>query len=258
MSHTLGPPPGLDLSALPVTPWLHRIEPRTRIVAACFYSLFLVLFHKPAVLATGVGISLLLVLLARLPLTGTLKRTLGVDLFILFLLFMLPFSTPGEAWFTLGPLTASWEGVWKAVEIGLKAMGVILTLLALVGTLEPQELGHALHRLKTPEKLVHLLLFTVRYLEVLKREFRRLRMAMKARAFVPRSNLHTWRSYGYLFGMLLVRSLERSERILAAMKCRGFNGQFHLLGTMQTSHHDALFGGLMVMILTVLALGEWL
>jgi cobalt/nickel transport system permease protein len=52
---------------------------------------------------------------------------------------------------------------------------------------------------------------------------------MRARAFVAGSNRHTWRSLGWLLGMLLVRSLERSRRILAAMKCRGFSGRFYLV-----------------------------
>ena len=42
-------------------------------------------------------------------------------------------------------------------------------------------------------------------------------------------NGHSYRTFGYLVGMLLVRSFDRSERVLAAMKCRGFRGQYWLL-----------------------------
>lgn len=256
MSHALGPPPGLDLSALPVTPWLHRIDPRSRILAASLFALLLVSCQKIEVLLIGLLFSLALVLMARLPLLLTFKRTLGVDLFIIFLLALLPFTTPGEVWFTIGSLTASWEGFIRAVEIGLTAMSVILTLLALVGTLEPQEIGHALYRLKISEKFVHILLFTVRYLDVLRQEYRRLRQSMKARAFVPKSNLHTWRTYGYLVGMLLIRSLDRSERIMNAMKCRGFTGRFHLIDQMQMTIRDLQFGLLFVAISVLLIVGE--
>jgi cobalt/nickel transport system permease protein len=91
---------------------------------------------------------------------------------------------------------------------------------------------------------VHLFLFTVRYIAVLGREYQRLRTAMKARGFRMRCDLHTWRSIGYLFGMLLVRSLERSERILAAMRCRGFQGDFHPLTPVGTpGWRDYAFAG---------------
>ena len=67
---------------------------------------------------------------------------------------------------------------------------------------------------------------SVRYISVLEDEYVRIRRAMKARAFVARSNVHTWRTFGWLVGMLLVRSFERSRRVSNAMRCRGFNGSF--------------------------------
>jgi cobalt/nickel transport system permease protein len=86
-------------------------------------------------------------------------------------------------------------------------------------------LGRALARLGAPDKLVHLYAFTIRYLDLLHREYARLRTAMKARAFRLRGDRHSWRSIGWLFGMLMVRSVERAERIMAAMRCRGFDGR---------------------------------
>ncbi|WP_419800036.1 energy-coupling factor transporter transmembrane component T family protein [Terasakiella sp.] len=151
------------------------------------------------------------------------------------------FYHTGEVWFTLFGFEATWEGFYKACEITLKANAVVLTLLALVGTIDAIVLGHALNRLRVPENLVHLMLFSVRYIDVLKQEYFRLRVAMKARCFQPGNNLHTYRSIGYLLGMLLVRSIERSERILEAMKCRGFQGKFYLLGEFHFQRRDRLF-----------------
>lgn len=70
-------------------------------------------------------------------------------------------------------------------------------------------------------------MFTIRYIDLLRREYLRLHVAMRARAFVARNNRHSWRSFGYLLGMLLVRSHDRSERILWAMKCRAYHGHMH-------------------------------
>ncbi len=256
MSHVPGPPPGLDPDALPEPPWLHRIDPRARILMAVAFAFTLVALRTMPALSAGVAMGVALAALARLPVLDTFKRTIGVDLFIVFLLILLPFTTPGEPWFTVGPLTATHEGFWRAGEIGLKAMGVILALLSLVGTQEPSQLGHALHRLGVSEKLVHVLMFTVRYLDVLRTEYHRLRLSMRARAFEPRSDLHTWRTFGYLVGMLLVRGLERSERIHQAMKCRGFTGRFHLLDTLRPGRRDLLFAGLGTIAILLLLLGD--
>ena len=37
--------------------------------------------------------------------------------------------------------------------------------------------------------------------------------AMRARGFAPRCDMRTWRAYGNFTGMLLVRSMERAERV---------------------------------------------
>ena len=110
-----------------------------------------------------------------------------------------------------------------------------------------------------PEKVVHLLLLTVRYVGVLQRESQRLRIAMKARGFRPRMNGHTYRSYGQLVGMLLVRSLDRAERIVAAMKCRGFRGHFYLLDHFAYSTaRDLPFAAIALATLLAVAGMEWL
>lgn len=111
-------------------------------------------------------------------------------------------------------------------------------------------------RLRAPETFVHLLLFTVRYVEVLGAEYQRMRVAMRCRGFPPKNRLHTYRSFGYLVGMMLVRAVERSERVLAAMKCRGFNGRLPLLGRLRYGPHDLLLVALVLGALGLLVYVE--
>jgi len=133
---------------------------------------------------------------------------------------------------------------------------VVLTLVVLLGTMDAVTLGHTLHHLRVPEKFTHLMLFTVRYLDVLHHEYLRLRGAMKARGFRPRLDRHTYRCFGYLVGMLLVRSLDRAERIAAAMKCRGFQGHFFLLDHFAFSRRDVPFCVASLTFLLLLMLRE--
>jgi cobalt/nickel transport system permease protein len=156
--------------------------------------------------------------------------------------------------FTIFGFAASWEGLWQAVEITLTANAVILALMCLVGSMEPVTMGHALHGLKVPERLVQLLMFTIRYIEVLREEYMRLRAAMRVRGFKPGTNWHTYRTFGYLVGIMLVRALERSERILGAMKCRGFTGRFVLLERFRLSDRDWLFAAFVIAALILLVM----
>ncbi len=233
----------------------NRIDPRARILVALLFSGVVVALSAIPVLLLAFAISLCVLLISGLPKGKTLKRMAAMDGFIFVMLLILPFSVPGDLWFSLYGLQASWQGLWRAVEIALIANAVILMLLTLVGSMESVTLGQALGKLKVPMALVHLLLFTVRYIEVLKDEYQRLRQAMAARAFRAGNNWHTYRSIGYLFGMLLVRAMERSERVMEAMKCRGFTGQLPMLAQMRMQVSDwafvAVMLGLMVALLYV-------
>jgi cobalt/nickel transport system permease protein len=219
-----------------------RVDPRARIVAAVGFSLVVALLanHFPA-LAVALIVAVLGVVLARLSPPAVLRRLAVFNLFVLLLLVVLPLSAEGPPLLALGPIAFSQEGFLLAAKIALKGNAIILALMVLLGTIEVTVLGHALSHLRVPDKLAHLLLFTVRYLDVLHREYLRLAAAIKVRGFRPRISRHTYRTYGYLVGMLLVRSFDRSERIVAAMKCRGFRGRFYLLDHFAFSWRDVPF-----------------
>ncbi|NKW91350.1 cobalt ECF transporter T component CbiQ [Rhodobacteraceae bacterium R_SAG9] len=220
-------------------------DPRVRVVMACVFAITTVALATIPALIAALATAISLLMMSRLPIRRTLKRMAMMDSFIIFMLVLLPFTMPGEPMFSVFGFPASWQGLWKAIEIGLTANAVILTLMVLVGTMEPVTLGHALHKLRCPEVLVHLLMFTIRYIEVLREEYLRLRGAMKIRGFRPGTNWHTYRSFGYLVGMMLVRAIERSERILGAMKCRGFSGQLILLQEFRMTRRDHRFAVLL-------------
>lgn len=232
------------------------LDPRARILAALAFAAVVVSLGRWEVLVLALGVSVVTMVAARMPAGPTLKRMAMMDGFIVFMLVMLPFTIPGDPAFTVFGFPASWQGLERAVIIGLKANAVILCLLALVGSMEPTTLGHALSRLRLPENLIHLMLFTVRYIDVIHDEYRRLRTAMKMRGFRPANSWHTYRSFGYLIGMLLVRSLERSERILRAMKCRGFTGRLIVLDNLRYGQRDGGFAVLWLSLLVALVFLE--
>ena len=154
------------------------------------------------------------------------KRLLHLEGFLILLLVTLPFTLPGTVLFQLGPLTASVEGLWRAIVLACKVTASVLLISFLFAAVDPLSFGNALLGLRVPEPLVRLFVAVVRYLALIQDEFARLQESMRARAFVPRSNRHTWRSYGYLLGMLLIRALDRAERVEEAMRLRGYAGRF--------------------------------
>ena len=169
------------------------------------------------------------------------RQVLAMDGLMLLVLASLPFSVPGEPLWQWGRLSASRDGLLQALAIAAKANAILLMAFVLLRPMSAITLGHALRRLRVPASLTHLLMFTVRYLDVLAAEYARLRRAMTVRAFRPRTDRHTWRTFGWLVGMLLVRSFERAERIEAAMKCRGFTGQWPMIDDLRLRPADGAF-----------------
>jgi cobalt/nickel transport system permease protein len=236
---------------------LDRLDPRGRLVAAVVFSIVVAVAQRFPTLVVALAAAAAAAVLARVSWRAVLRRLLPLNAFMLLVLVLVPLEVEGLPLATLGPLEFSREGLAVAAGIALKANAIILALAVLVGTMEITTLGHALHHLYLPEKLIHLLLFTVRYVDVLRREYGRLRAAMKVRGFRPRISRHTYRSFGYLVGMLLVRSVDRSERIEAAMKCRGFRGRFFLLDHFAFTRRDVPFAVASLAVLVLLAMAEW-
>lgn len=198
---------------------------RLRLVAAVLLVLAASqLAHLGPALA-ALALALILALATR-PDRALWRRLRHVEGFVALLLLTLPFAVPGAPLLTLGPLSASLEGLSRAALLAAKVTTAALVLLALLGTVEPIRLGAALHALRLPEPLVRLFVLTLRYLGLIGDEARRLREAMRARAFRARTDRHTWRSFGNLIGMLLVRALDRARRVEEAMRLRGFSGRF--------------------------------
>ncbi len=249
---------GYDVSLASTGGWrLAGIDPRTRLIAAVCFSLLVTAVDSLPTLAAALA-----VVVFGAAWTGALgqqrwKRLIPVNLLVLMLLGLLPLSGGATPVLSVGPIVVAREGLVQALWIGLKANAIVLGVLVLLARLEMASIGHALGRLGVPEKLTYLLLFTVRYLEVLQREYTRLWAAMKMRGFRPRVDGHTYRSFGYLVGMLLVRSVDRADRIVAAMKCRGFCGRFHPLDHAALTVRDVWFSSLVLLVLAGLAALEW-
>ncbi len=235
---------------------LHRLDPRVRLISAAGFSIVAALCRGFPALSAALVISTVLAVLAQLPFKAVLRRLMIVNGLVLFLWLVIPFTFPGEAAFHVGRLQASREGVAVAAQITLKSNAIIIALIALVATMPVATAGHAMSRLRVPAKLVYLLLMTYRYIFVLEQEYQRLARAARIRGFQPGTNLHTYRTYAYLVGMLLVRAAERAERVHWAMICRGFKRQFYSLQEFKADPGSAIFSVLMAAAVLCVAVLE--
>lgn len=220
---------------------LHRLDARVKLLAGLALVIVIALSKTFATAGAGLILSLLLVRAARLDRKLVVRRLLLVNGFVLFLWFTLPLTYPGTPVLTLGPVELSRQGINLAALITIKTNATVLVLIALVATSSLAALGQALVKLKVPTKLCLLLLFSYRYIFVIHQEYLRLVRAARLRCFKATTSLHTYRTTGYLFGMTLIKSHHRAQRVKQAMALRGFQGQFHTLYESQVGKNEIIF-----------------
>ncbi len=237
--------------------FVHGLDPRIRIVVAILFAVVVAVSSSLLALFAALAMSLFLLALARLSARKVFYRLLLVNGLILFLWLLLPFTFQGQSLFHIGPLIGTREGVLYASRITLKCNAILLAMITLLATIPIFTLGHAMSQLHFPDKIIHLFLFTYRYIHVISQEYQRLVNAMKIRGFIPRTNLHTYKSYAYLVGMLLVKSYDRAERVYKAMLCRGFSGKYYTLSQFSVKRGDIVYLSLMLAAILGLVVLQW-
>jgi len=151
--------------------------------------------------------------LAEIPLRYLLHRILYFLPFVLVLAVSLPAGGGSEL----------------AAGIFVRSVLAFLAGLWLVNVTPYDDLLVTLRRLHVPVLLIALLAFMYRYAFVVFDELGRMREARAARSF---GRSVWWRNWGHsaqLLGMLLIRSMNRAERVYGAMCARGWNGEIRTL-----------------------------
>lgn len=220
---------------------LRALDPRALLLAAAGAALCFSCIRSLALSWACLGLAVVLAAARRLAPVPLLKQLAVANFFVLFVWLTVPLTMPGETVARLGALAWSGEGVRLALLVTLKCNAILLSFLALAGGLTLPGIGCALERLRVPEKLVFLFLFTCRYIHVIGEEWRRLQVAARLRGFAPRTDLHTYRTVGAMLGLTLINAIDRSRRIHEAMLLRGFRGTFHTVAEMKGTAADAAF-----------------
>ena len=236
----------------------HRLDPRIKIIAATVYAFVVASSVRFSPLVAALLASTVLLSLARLPFISVAKRILLVNGFVGLFWLILPWSIDGEPLADVGFLTLSREGILLSARLTLKSNAILLNFIALVTTSSVASIGQAMNRLKLPDKLVHLLLLTYRYVFVLEQEYERLRRAASIRSFAPGTNVHTYRTFAYLAGMLFVRAAARADRVSQAMRCRGFQGKFYTLYEFALTPYDKIWAAALGATVLMIGMIEWI
>lgn len=236
---------------------IHRIDPRFRVIGAAAFTFPVALCYGFPALFAALAVSIAAVLFSRLPLKTIFKRLALVNSFILLFWIVLPLTYGGGRTILLGPVPLSAEGLLVAAKLTVKSNAILLALIALIATMTFATFGHSLSRLKMNRKLVFLLMITYRYIFVIFQEYQKILRSIKIRGFRPRTTLHTYKTFAYIIGMLLIKAADRADRVYNAMRCRGFKGKYYSLTDFDADAKSWVFMILVVGLTTGILLMEF-
>lgn len=219
--------------------FVHRIDPRAKVVTAAVFIVTVISFDKYTLSAflPFLVYPVVMTEVGRLPAGYLLGKLILVSPFALFIGIFNPFLDR-EVLLVLGPLGVS--GGWVSfASIMLRFLLTVSAALILVATTGFHSICLALSRLRVPNVFVVQLLLLFRYLFVLVGEATRLMKAHSLRSLGSRGvRMGVYRS---LVGQLLLRAMDRAHRIYVAMLCRGFDGEVRMVRRLKFRAVDAAF-----------------
>lgn len=216
----------LDLLAENNSP-VHRLDPRVKVLTTLLFIVYVVSFDKYEIarLLPFFLFPAFLIGLGNVPFVYLLKKLLIVSPFVIFIGIFNP-VLDREVMLHLGSLEIS--GGWLSLlSILLRFILTVGAALLLIATTGFPAICKAIVKLGVPKVFAVQLLLLYRYVFVLIEESIRMLRAYSLRSFSNR--MMGYRTFRLLLGNLLLRTLDRAQRIHMAMLSRAFSGEIHIM-----------------------------
>lgn len=228
----------MDILAGRDTP-VHRIDPRAKLLTTMIFIITVISFNKYEIsaLVPFFIYPAVMIGMGELPFYYLFRKLLIVTPFAVMIGIFNPLIDR-DILMHLGPVSIS--GGWISfasimLRFALTA-GSVLVLIACTGF---NSVCMALEKMGTPRIFAVQLLFLYRYIFVLIDEASRMANARSLRSFDGKGK--GIKVFSYLLGHLLLRTVDRAQRIHLAMLCRGFDGEIRLQRRLKTGGREVVF-----------------
>ena len=221
---------------------VHRLDPRAKIVGLLAVTLVAVTtpFEAwPVYLICALVLALVAALAGVGPREIRRRARFVLPLVLVVAVFVPLVREGGQAW-ELGPFTVHETGLQIFASVAAKAtIGTIAAVLLAATTSFPSVL-RGLEAMHMPRLLILIAAFMYRYLFVIVEEAGRMRAALAARGFRPRTALQVG-ALGRVATAMFLRTYARGERVYQAMLARGYSGRMPQLTPLAFGRADLVF-----------------
>ena len=208
---------------------IHRIDSSIKIIITIIY-VIKVLAMKQFILSNVICIilyPLILFKVGKVPLIFILKKVL----------FVLPIVIG----LSLANLIVNFScsEIYSSLLLLFKCSFSLVGSLLLIVTTGVNNLAIGLKKLKMPMILIMQILMLYRYIIFMMEEFYRVKSAYELRTLGEKSmNI---KDYAQIIGQMLLKTIDRSEKVYEAMQLRGFDGEIYIDNSKKTRSIDFLY-----------------
>ena len=199
------------------------ISPLARLLVTFLYIFLVVSFSKYNI--SGLAGMILYLLVTGIWEEISIRETVRHIWPVLILVSVVGIANPfmeRAVYLQIGQMSVTY-GMVSMITLMLKGIFSVTASYFLIMTTGIEGICYSLRRLHVPKELVTILLLIYRYLIVLLKEVERMMQAYKLRAPGQRG-LH-FKTWGAFVGQLLLRSMDRAERVFESMLLRGYHGE---------------------------------
>ncbi len=223
---------------------IHRLHPSVKIIITLIYILTLTSFgrYEGLQLLPMIIYPAVIFAVSGVPIHSMLLKILAVQPFVIAVGIFNPFFDTNTVNMFDITFSAGWFTFFSIIIKSTLAVTSALLLFSVTGI---NNIAFGLRSVLVPKIFVLQLVLTYRYIGVLMEELSRSLTAYHMRSFRKGIQFTEW---GSLPGHLLLRSIERAERVYTAMCLRGFNGEYNIGRIQPFKVFDAVFAAAWIII----------
>ncbi|MCK9221800.1 MAG: energy-coupling factor transporter transmembrane protein EcfT [Limnochordia bacterium] len=213
---------------------IHRLDPRAKLGAMLMIIIGLFLINNLWGYLCVAGLLLLVIMLARIPLSRIIRGLKPVLFIMLFTFVLHLFFSEGTALWHLGPLTVTKEGILRGTEMVARLILLVISASLLTLTTSPLALTDGLEMLLAPgqriglpaHELAMMMTIALRFIPTLMEETEKIMKAQMARgaSFTEGNLVRRAKSLLPVLVPLFVSAFRRAEDLAVAMEARGYVG----------------------------------
>ena len=162
------------------------------------------------------------------------KKLLFLNLFTIFLVLFVAF-----------------ENLYMAVELFCKINLILFFTLMLFSKSKGYDIIRGLNFFKVSPLFISLFYFTIKMIEFLIFEIREMKNSLTCRGFNANTSLFSYKTFGYLFALLLIKAIKKSEELYICMQARGFSGEIYLNPIQSINRYDIVLSSSLFAVILI-------